>query len=248
MTTTPTPLTEEQLQAMPLGACVITPGGDTYVHVWPDPHRWVGGSGAAFTAEHLAALDVMPLHLSAEELDALPEGTTVTAEDGVKWTAEDDGEHHWSAPAGHFYSSALAWRRCDRRTIVLPEPEPEPVGLTAEQIQALPAETILIDCDGDKWATLPTRQVACLVRPLWRSVTDLVETYGPIQTATLTVDEIRDAYLVKERLIDTLGRVWWATTVGDDRWRQMVGVFNVDSPTLAVIGVPRTPTTEGGDQ
>ncbi len=108
-------LTEEELERMPIGACVIDTDMDVLVCVGTYPSRvWASSGCVRFESWQVASFRVIPLHLSVEELDNLPTGTTVVDEDGIEWPIKG-GQHS--------YSMALARRRIDRRTVAPPWPK-----------------------------------------------------------------------------------------------------------------------------
>ncbi len=160
-------LTMTELEAMPLGSQVINREGITYLktnlrtnllprgsagYAYTGYAIWFRSDNALHGTDYLSAFEIIPLHLSARELDNLPDGTMVMAENRLVWTVKTD--RIWRASGDRPLSAAdLAWRRIDRRTVLLPsdflQPEPQPNLLTETELEAMHLGSCIVDGNGN---------------------------------------------------------------------------------------------------
>lgn len=112
-----------------------------------------------------------------------------------------------------------------------------PCDLTVDDLKMLPFGTAVLDVDGDEWIWM--REQLLLGDGAARRAGQVVESYGPIRLANLTVDEL--AAMPQRSVRDQLGREW--SHDSDGAWSRAdvgQGVFEtVTSATLAAVGVPR---------
>ncbi len=239
----PKRLTEEELKAMPIGACVLTCGASGLVYMKyqasadEDKDRWVRKGGVTRSSQWLAEkAKVIPLHLSTDELGAVPTGTVVVDEHGREWTKPHPGywvaEHH-SGLRPHDHVAAL---RCDRRDVRLPHPD----GLTAEDVASLSVGAIITDADGDRYLKLEEDSLLRLGVDRYATIASLMD-YAPVTADILCGREIRallDPAKDVRSLTDRSGRYWAATTTPElDLWSH--NSYGVNSAMLASIGVAR---------